>query len=164
MAQYLMQARDSVTGEMVRWVSSGTPDFSGGGYPGPNSAEEIAVVASPGDVMGIDLGALLAPLVVTVAGTAHTLERSDANKELRFTNAGDATITIPPESAVAWPAAARIAFLQLGAGQLQFVAGAGVTLHTPTGFVPRVRDQYLPAILAKIAADEWVVYGALEVV
>src|SRR5690606_34365782 len=51
MAQYLMQARDSVTGEMYRWVA-GTPDFAGSGYTGPNSADEVAVVASPGDVTG----------------------------------------------------------------------------------------------------------------
>lgn len=46
-----MQARDSVTGEMYRWVA-GTPDFAGSGYTGPNSADEVAVVASPGDVTG----------------------------------------------------------------------------------------------------------------
>src|SRR5690606_11443533 len=51
MAQYLMQARDSVTGEMYRWVAV-TPDFAGSGYTGPNSADEVAVVASPGDVTG----------------------------------------------------------------------------------------------------------------
>ncbi len=105
---------------------------------------------------------LLSVPVREIAGTSHTLELADRAKELRTTSGSTTTITIPPESAEAWPAATRVAFLQLGAGQLQFVAGDGVTLHVPAGFLPRVRDQYLPAILAKIAADEWVLYGALE--
>lgn len=162
MAQYLMQARDSVTGEMVRWVSSGTPDFSGGGYPGPNSAEEIAVVASPGDVMGIDLGALLAPLVVTVAGTAHTLEGSDANKELRTTNVSDTIITVPPQSSVAWPENARVPMLRLPAGRLTIAPGAGVTITTKTGFEPSTLGPVGAVMLERVGEDQWVLYGDLE--
>lgn len=46
--RYLMQARDSVTGHMVRWISV-APDFTGSGHPGPGSAEEAAVVAIAGE-------------------------------------------------------------------------------------------------------------------
>lgn len=48
MAQYLMQARDSVTGAMFRWAYA-SADFAAAGYPGPNAAQEVAVVAVSGE-------------------------------------------------------------------------------------------------------------------
>lgn len=157
-----MQARDSVTGEMYRWVASGTPDFTGSGYPGPNAAAEVAVVASPGDVMGVDIGALLAPLVVLVSGTSHTLELADANKELRSTNVSDTTVTVPPQSSVAWPENARVPMLRLPAGRLTVAPGAGVTITTKTGFEPSTLGPVGAVMLERVGEDQWVLYGDLE--
>lgn len=43
-AKYLMQAFDSVTGDLYLWVAN-APDFAGAGYPGPNSPTQVAVSA-----------------------------------------------------------------------------------------------------------------------
>lgn len=103
-----------------------------------------------------------APGVRIISGSSHTLELSDGLQELRSTGSGTTTITIPPQSVVAWPPLTRIAFMQLGSGQLRFAAGAGVTLSVADYLLPRVRGQYLPAFLARKGVDDWVLYGALE--
>lgn len=54
MSKFLMQARDSVTGAMFRWLAN-APAFDGTGYSGPNSPEEIAVVGSTGDASSLGL-------------------------------------------------------------------------------------------------------------
>jgi hypothetical protein len=41
-ATYLMQAVDSVTGDLYPWVSN-SRDYAGAGYPGPNAPTQIAV-------------------------------------------------------------------------------------------------------------------------
>lgn len=70
--QYLMQARDSVTGEMHRWLSAGGPDFAGSGYTGPNAPEETAVVASPGDTTGSTGGWVAADTYTEVRHLSRT--------------------------------------------------------------------------------------------
>lgn len=40
---YVMEARDSVTGTNYNWQSTTGPDWTGTGYPGPNSPVDIAV-------------------------------------------------------------------------------------------------------------------------
>lgn len=40
---YVMEARDSVTGATYFWQSTQGPDWSGSGYPGPNSPTSIAI-------------------------------------------------------------------------------------------------------------------------
>lgn len=97
-----------------------------------------------------------------IAGTTHTLELADGSKELRSTNGSETTVTVPPQADVPWPVGSRVAFLQVGAGQLVVAPGDGVAIHVADGLEPRIRGQYLPAILANIAEDEWVLYGALE--
>jgi hypothetical protein len=75
MAQYLMQARDSVAGTMHRWLAS-SADFAGAGYPGPNSPDEIAVVASAGDVSNNDGFSI--KHVATLSGIADSGDDSTA--------------------------------------------------------------------------------------
>lgn len=49
---YLMQARDSVSGDLVTWTSA-TPDFAGASYPGGGSPQNIAIAAKgPGSDAG----------------------------------------------------------------------------------------------------------------
>ncbi len=40
---YLMLASDSVTLALYSWVATGSPDFAGLGYPGPNAPTNIAI-------------------------------------------------------------------------------------------------------------------------
>jgi hypothetical protein len=40
---FVMEARDSVTSGLFHWISMNGPDFTGTGYPGPNSPTNIAI-------------------------------------------------------------------------------------------------------------------------
>ena len=51
MAEYLMQARSSATGEMVTWVTT-TPDWTGASWPGPGSPLDVAATKGPGSEGG----------------------------------------------------------------------------------------------------------------
>lgn len=43
---YLMQANDSVTGTRYVWKWPSVPDWTGAGYTGPNSPQNIAIVST----------------------------------------------------------------------------------------------------------------------
>lgn len=67
------------------------------------------------------------------------------------------TLTVPPESSVAWPARARIDWAEKGAGQTTITAGAGVTLLSANGL--KMRAQNAMGSLVKVATDTWRVSG-----
>src|SRR5690554_4009067 len=94
-------------------------------------------------------------------GTAYTLVLADAFKMVTMDNAGANTLTVPPNSAVAFPANTRIDLGQDGAGQTTIVAGAGVTIRTPETL--KLRKQWSKASLIRRAADVWDIVGDLEV-
>lgn len=101
--------------------------------------------------------------VVTInAQTAnYTLVLADGdNKAVHMTNASDRTITIPPNSSVAIPVGRVVEFARMGAGNLTLVAGAGVTLNTPSSLVARA--QYSSLYARKIATDTWLVSGDMQ--
>lgn len=94
-------------------------------------------------------------------GTSYTLVLSDAFKMVIMDNADANTITVPPNTAVAFPANTRIDLGQDGAGQTTIVAGAGVTIRTPETL--KLRKQWSKASLVRRAADVWDLVGDLEV-
>lgn len=94
------------------------------------------------------------------SGTAYTLVLSDAFKMVTMDNAVDNTITVPPNSTVAFPTNTRIDLGQDGAGQTTIVAAAGVTIRTPETL--KLRKQWSKASLILRAADVWDVVGDLE--
>lgn len=47
---YLMQAKDDTTGDVYLWVVTGTPDWAGASYPGPNTATDIVISGRLWDV------------------------------------------------------------------------------------------------------------------
>lgn len=66
-------------------------------------------------------------------GTSYTLVLTDQSKDVRCTNASAITLTVPPNSSVAFPIGAVLLFSQGGAGAVAATAGAGVTLHAANG-------------------------------
>jgi len=107
-----------------------------------------------------------APAAATVveanvqAVSAYTLVLADAGKavEMNVPTAND--LTVPPNSSVAFPVGTIIEVLQVGAGQTTIVAGAGVTLRTPSTL--NVAGQWGTVSLRQRATDEWVVVGDLS--
>jgi len=91
-------------------------------------------------------------------GTTYTLVLADAHKVLTLNNASPITLTVPPESSVAFEIGDQVNLLQLGAGQVTVAAGSGVTLRAQ-GTRVKLNGQYALATLVKIGTDEWVLVG-----
>lgn len=91
-------------------------------------------------------------------GTTYTLVLADAHKLVTLSNASAITLTVPPNSSVAFETGDQVNLLQLGAGQVTVAAGSGVTLRAQ-GSKVKLNGQYAIATLVKIASDEWVLVG-----
>lgn len=90
-------------------------------------------------------------------GTTYTLVLGDAGKCVEMSNASPNTLTVPPNSSVAFPIGTNILVRQMGAGATTIAAGAGVTIRTPLTLV--IGDQYATASLHKRNTDEWCLDG-----
>jgi len=93
-------------------------------------------------------------------GTSYTLVLTDVAKVISLTNAAAITLTVPPNSSVAFPVGTQILLYQGGAGQVTITAGAGVTIRSE-GSKTKTGGQYGVAGLLKVATDEWVSFGNL---
>ncbi len=94
-------------------------------------------------------------------GTTYTFVLADNGKLVTASNASAQTYTIPPNSSVAYATGAQINVIAIGAGQVSFAAGAGVTIASTgtTSAAPKLRTQYSSATLIKVATDSWYVVG-----
>lgn len=87
----------------------------------------------------------------------YTLVLSDQNNVIEMSIVTTAnTVTIPPNSAVAFPINSRIEVVQFNTGVTSIVAGAGVTLRAPNGLT--VPARYNRLRLTKRATNEWYVW------
>jgi len=94
-------------------------------------------------------------------GTTYTLVLADGGKLVEMNNASANTLTVPPNSSVAFPVGSQILVLQTGAGQTTLAAGAGVTVNSKDGNL-KLSAQWCAATLIKRATDVWVVVGDLS--
>lgn len=94
-------------------------------------------------------------------GTAYTLVIGDAGKVIEANNASANTVTVPPNSSVAFEVSTRIDVIQYGAGETSIVEGAGVTIRSFDS-QKKINGQYAGATLYKRATDEWVLVGNLK--
>jgi hypothetical protein len=96
----------------------------------------------------------------TQAGATYTLALADAGTVVEATSASSVTVTVPPNSSVAFPIGAVVELLQYGAGTLTIAAGAGVTIRSANNLLS-ARTQYSVLALRKRATNEWVLAGDL---
>lgn len=96
----------------------------------------------------------------TQAGTTYTLVLADAGTAVEFTSASAVTLTVPPNSSVAFPVGTVIELLQYGTGELTVAPGGGVTIRSADGLLS-ARTQYSTLSLRKRATNEWVLAGDL---
>jgi len=94
------------------------------------------------------------------SGTTYTLVLGDAGKVIETTNAAAITLTVPPNSSVAFPIGTWIDIYQYGAGQITLTNGVGVTLRSADSKL-KTRVQYSGITLVKRGTDEWMVFGDL---
>jgi len=102
--------------------------------------------------------------ITTDTSTAYTTVLSDNGKLITLSNASAITATIPPNSSVAYPVGAQLNFVQLGAGQVTFTQGAGVTIVSTgaTASAPKTRAQYSSATAIQVSANNWLVAGDIS--
>ena len=128
-----------------------------------------AVVAT--DTLGQIIGKLQAQInnvkpsatmmpVNVQTGTAYTLALADAGGCVEMSNAAANTLTIPPNSTVAYGIGTTILIRQMGAGQTTLVAGSGVMIRNPHGTL-KLFKQYTSVALHKRGTDEWCIEGNL---
>jgi hypothetical protein len=91
---------------------------------------------------------------------SYTLVLGDKDKLVEMGVGSANTLTVPPNSSVAYAVGTQITVLQTGAGQTTLTAGAGVTINGTPGL--KLRDQWSSATLIKRATDTWVAMGDLS--
>jgi hypothetical protein len=94
-------------------------------------------------------------------GTTYTPVLTDAKQMVTLSNASAITVTIPPNSSVAYAVGSKIDFIQKGAGQVSFAQGAGVTIRSvgATTTAPKLRVQYSAATCWYEGSDVWYIVG-----
>ncbi len=93
-------------------------------------------------------------------GTTYTTVLTDQSKLVTLDNSSAITVTIPPNSSVAYPTGTKIDLLAKGAGQVTVAAGSGVTVNSSQTL--KLRAQWSAASVVKLATDTWVLLGDLE--
>ena len=94
-------------------------------------------------------------------GTTYTLVAGDVNKLVTASNASAITVTVPPS---VYSANDVINVQQIGAGQVTFAAGSGVTI-TSTGAssaAPKLRAQYSSASVICSASNTFTIVGDIS--
>lgn len=91
----------------------------------------------------------------------YTLVLSDAGKAIDVTNASARTVTVPPNSSVAFATGTVVEVSRLGAGTVQILPGSGVTLNSVDGD-DFIANQYSTVALRKTATDTWLLTGDLS--
>jgi hypothetical protein len=84
---------------------------------------------------------------------------SERDSLIEVAKASATTITIPLNSAVAFPVGTSLDILQTSTGQVTIAGTAGVTVNATPGL--KLRTQWSSATLFKRAENTWVVYGDL---
>jgi hypothetical protein len=145
--------------------------FSGSGTitAGTNisvSGNEVSVVATP-SLSGVEFSdgtqtkegvASRTPIVQKTA--SYTLSAlTERDSLIEISSSSGTTLTIPANSAVAYPVGTSIDILQTSTGQVTIAGAGGVTVNATPGL--KLRTTWSSATLFKRAENTWVVYGDL---
>lgn len=137
-----------VTGATGPTGAGATGPTGPAGATGPTGVTGATGPTGPTGPNGADLNTQTASYVLVIG---------DANKTVEM-NVGTAnTLTIPPNSSVAFPVSTVINFTQMGAGQTTITPGVGVTIRNRNGL--KTAGQYAMGTLYKRGTDEWVCGG-----
>jgi len=97
-------------------------------------------------------------------GATYTFVLGDNGKLVTASNASAQTYTIPPNSSVAYATGTQINVQQIGAGQVTFAAGSGVTITSigATSAAPKLRTQFSACTIICTAANTFTIVGDLS--
>jgi hypothetical protein len=97
-------------------------------------------------------------LTLNAVTDTYTLVLADAHKLVTCSKSTAFTVTIPPNSSVAFDIGDQVNLMQIGTGQITIAAGSGVTLNAQ-GTKVKLNGQWATATAIKIATDTWVLVG-----
>ena len=93
-------------------------------------------------------------------GTTYTFVLADAGKLVTSSNGSAQTLTVPPNSSVAYAIGSQIIVQAIGSGTATLAQGSGVTIQSKDSN-KAIDGQYAGASLIKRAPDTWSLIGAL---
>lgn len=93
-------------------------------------------------------------------GTTYTAVAADSGKLVTLSNASAITVTLPPS---VYSVGEQINFVQLGAGQVTFAQGSGVTIVSAgaTASAPKIGKQYAAVTAICTASNTFLIIGAV---
>ena len=97
----------------------------------------------------------------TDVNAAISVTAADRGKTVVGNRASGQVATLPVTATANWLPGDTVTFIQQGAGQVSVVGAAGVTVNKPDDFDAKIRHQWGIATAIYIAADTWVLTGAL---
>ena len=144
-------------------ILTSTTTTANAALPTATAASTYAPLASPTFTGTATAGGINAPIhsVNTQTGTSYTLVLGDANGLVDTDNGSANTVTVPPNSSVAFPVGTQVLVVQQGGGQTTIVAGSGVSLRAKGG-LKLAGGSYAGATLIKRSTNDWYVIGSLE--
>ncbi len=95
-----------------------------------------------------------------ITSTTYTFVIGDAGKLVTSANGSDQTLTVPANSAVAFPIGTQINVLRKGSGNTTIHTAGTPNLYAADGALV-LRVQYSSCTLIKVATDTWYVIGDL---
>jgi hypothetical protein len=143
----------------VTWTDAGVVSIGSGKVTSAMILDGTIVNADISASAAIDRGKI-ADVSTSAQTASYTLVLADKNKVVEMSVATANTLTVPPNSSVAFPVGTQINVLQTGAGQCTITPGAAVTVNGTPGL--KVRTQWSYVTLIKRATDTWVVVGDLS--
>jgi len=142
------------------WLT-GDAIFHNGKFDGVTSASESITVNEDGDDITITVtDANTSLLQINEQTTSYTLVLTDADKLIKMNSGSANSLTVPPNSQVAFEIGTAILITQYGSGTTSFLAGSGVSVRS-SGSLVSMSAQYETASLIKIDTNEWILSGGL---
>ena len=109
----------------------------------------------------ITAGSLVAPLAFNAqTGTTYTFVLADAGKMVTSSNGSAQTVTVPPNSSVAFAIGTQIIVQNIGSANATLAQGSGVTIYSKDSN-KEIDGQSAAATLIKTATNVWTLIGAL---
>ena len=150
------------TGQVLSKTSNTDLDFTwtaGGDITEVAAGTGITITSGTGPIPNVSFDYAVGNQAVANTQTdSYTLVLTDAGKIVVMNKATANTLTVPPNSSVAFGTNTRIDLLQYGAGQTSVAAGAGVTIYS-SGSKLKLTGQYSGASLWKQGTNTWVLIG-----
>ena len=149
----------ALTGNVTGNVSGSAATVTGAAQSAITSVGTLSSLTVSGAVTA---GSLVAPIAINAqTGTTYTFVAADAGKLVTSSNGSAQTITIPPNSSVAFDVGTQIMVQNIGSANATLAQGSGVTIQSKDS-AKEIDGQYAACTCIKTATDTWTLIGALK--